>query len=78
MSDNTMLCIVAYWSAATAHAAAIMAVYGAYPKSRDMTWGQLLLLLILLPGYLTIELCDLFIAILVTVWDHLNKPVRKR
>lgn len=77
MSEDTILCIVAYWFMATV-IATIAAVYGAYPRGRDVTWGQLSLLIVLLPGYCTIGVCILFIAVLVTVWDYLDKPVRRR
>lgn len=77
MSEETILCITVYWFI-TFIIAMIAAVYEIYPKGRDVTWGQLLLLVILWPGYLTIGVFFLSVAILVTAWDLLDKPIRGR
>lgn len=80
MNANLEAALVLYWLASS-----VVASFGFHwSVGRELdeldftlTWGKLILLIVLLPGWVTVALSLLLGTILIGMWRFLDKPIFK-
>lgn len=57
---------------------AVMAIlYGIYP-GKNKTWGELVLAILWLPGWITVLMFFGIAAMIILAWDFLDKPIKQK
>ena len=81
MNANLEAALVLYWLVSSV-VASLGFLYWSVGRELDeldftLTWGKLILLIVLLPGWVTVALSLLLGTILIGMWRFLDKPIFK-